>query len=57
MRQIGFHEMQILRAKGLCFSCNAKYTIDYNCPNKRLLLLRWDDNQLEASDGDFLIDP
>lgn len=55
--KMGFQEMQIRKLKGLCFNCDEKYSPTHNCPNKRLLLLQWDDNDTTIYDSEFFIDP
>lgn len=56
-RKMGFQEMQIRKSKGLCFTCDDKYSPTHKCPNKKLLLLQWDDNGTEIYDNEFFIDP
>ena len=36
-------EMQIRREKGLCYTCDAKFTPTHNCPNKQYLLLQYEE--------------
>nr|KYP53855.1 hypothetical protein KK1_000018 [Cajanus cajan] len=36
-------EMQLRREKGLCFTCDEKFTPSYRCPNKQYLWLRLDE--------------
>ena len=40
--------MQLRREKGLCFTCDEKYTWNHKCPNLQymLLLLDFDDSDL-----------
>lgn len=56
-KRMDFQEMQVRKAKGLCFTCDDKYSPTHNCLNKLLLLLQWDDTKTENSNSDFLIDP
>lgn len=49
--------MQIRKLKGLYFNCDERYSPTHNCPNKRLLLLQWDDNDTTIYDSEFFIDP
>lgn len=49
--------MQIRKSKGLCFNCDEKYSPTHKCPNKKLLLLQWDDHDTEIFDSEFFIDP
>ncbi|XP_039140565.1 uncharacterized protein LOC120277791 [Dioscorea cayenensis subsp. rotundata] len=56
-RRMGFQEMQIRKSKGLCFNCDEKYSPTHKCPNKRLLLLQWDDDDNTIYDSEFFIDP
>lgn len=49
--------MQIRKAKGLCFNCDEKYSPQHKCPNKRLLLLSWDDQHNEESELPILLEP
>lgn len=39
IKRISSAEMQIHREKGLCFTCDEKYTWNHKCPNKHLMLL------------------
>lgn len=39
-RKISFNEIQLRKAKGLCFNCDKKFTPSHRCANKRLLLLK-----------------
>lgn len=45
-KRITFNEMQLRRAKGLCFNCDEKFSPSHRCPNKRLLLLQWDEDNV-----------
>lgn len=45
-KRITFNEMQLRRAKGLCFNCDEKYSPAHKCPNKRLLLLQWGEDSI-----------
>lgn len=45
-KRITFNEMQLRRAKGLCFNCDEKYSPTHKCPNKRLLLLQWGEDSI-----------
>jgi len=37
-------EMQIHREKGLCYTCDEKFTSSHRCPNRQYLLLQMDDD-------------
>lgn len=45
--------MQLRKAKGLCFNCDEKFTPSHKCPNRRLLLLRWDEEPPDSTDKEF----
>lgn len=47
--KISFNEMQLRKAKGLCFKCNEKFTPSHWCANRRLLLLQWNEDSLDNS--------
>lgn len=40
-KRISFNEMQLRKAKGLCFNCDEKFSPTHRCQTKRLLLLQW----------------
>lgn len=42
-QKISFNEMQIRKVKGLCFNCDEKFTPSHKCANRRLLLLKWEE--------------
>ncbi|GJW30936.1 transposon ty3-I gag-pol polyprotein [Tanacetum coccineum] len=48
-------EMQLRREKGLCFTCNDKYTWNHKCPNKQALLLMTSPDDYDSSP--LLIEP
>jgi len=37
--------MQIRREKGLCYTCDEKFTSSHRCPNKQYLLLQMDEDE------------
>lgn len=49
--------MQLRIAKGQCHNCDEKYSLLHKCPKKRLLLLQWDEEQLDTHVTKFLQDP
>lgn len=53
-QRISFNEIQLRKARGLCFNCDERYTPQHRCPNN---LLQWDDNTFEAPITEFLVDP
>ncbi|XP_039120775.1 uncharacterized protein LOC120257362 isoform X1 [Dioscorea cayenensis subsp. rotundata] len=58
-RRISFQEMQVRKAKGLCFNCDEKFTPSHRCVSRRLLLLQWDTEppeDLDPGDADFIVD-
>nr|GEY45732.1 hypothetical protein [Tanacetum cinerariifolium] len=48
-------EMQLCREKGLCFTCDDKYTWNHKCPNKQALLLMTSPDDSDSSP--LLIEP
>lgn len=42
-KRISFNEMQLRKAKGLCFNCDEKFSPSHKCQNRRLLVLQWDE--------------
>lgn len=44
--------MQVRKAKGLCFSCDEKFTPSHRCASRKLLLLQWDADPSEDLDQD-----
>lgn len=49
---ISFPEMQVRKAKGLCFNCDEKFSPSNKCTNQRFLLLHWDVQPLDPRDTD-----
>nr|KYP63732.1 Transposon Ty3-G Gag-Pol polyprotein [Cajanus cajan] len=43
VKKISLAEMQLRRDKGLCYTCNDKFTPSHRCPNKQYLLLHFDE--------------
>jgi len=39
-------EMQLRREKGLCYFCDEKFTFNHKCPNRQLLLLQTEEDDL-----------
>jgi len=37
VKNISLAEMQLRREKGLCFTCDEKFTLSHRCPNKQYL--------------------
>ncbi|MCH95963.1 hypothetical protein A2U01_0016946, partial [Trifolium medium] len=55
VKSITLAEMQLRRAKGLCYYCDAQFSMSHKCPNKHLYLLQVDegdnrDSELENHD-------
>lgn len=58
-QRISFQEMQVRKAKGLCFNCDEKFTPNHRCVTKRLLLLQCDTkppDELDPRDADFVVE-
>lgn len=49
-KKISFNEMQLRKAKGLCFNCDEKYSPTHKCWNKRLLMLQWGEELSDDSE-------
>lgn len=47
-KKMSFAEMEDRRTKGLCYNCDAKFSPQNKCPNRRLLLLQWDEDLQEC---------
>lgn len=47
-RRINFNEMQLRKAKALCFNYDEKFSPLHRCQNRRLLFLQW---EAEPPDG------
>ena len=45
-------EMHIRREKGLCYTCDERFTLNHRCPNKQYLLLYMDDDDLNELQPD-----
>nr|KYP34468.1 hypothetical protein KK1_044568 [Cajanus cajan] len=45
-------EMQIRREKGLCFTCDEKFTPAHRCPNKHMMLLQIDEPNSSSPEPD-----
>jgi len=45
--------MQLRREKGLCYTCDDKFTPTHKCPNKQYLLLCFTDAKDQHPDKDF----
>ena len=48
IRRISPAEQQLRREKGLCFTCDAKYTWNHKCPNKQLMLFDLEEDPSET---------
>ena len=48
VRRISPAEQQLRREKGLCFTCDAKYTWNHKCPNKQLMLFDLEEDPSET---------
>lgn len=58
-RRISFQEMQVRKAKGLCFNCDEKFTPSHKCATRKLLLLQWEDeppDDLNQDTADFVVE-
>lgn len=58
-KRISSNEMQLRKAKGLCFNCDEKYSPIHRCQNKKLLLLQWSEETSNSSDqeiSDFVVE-
>lgn len=57
--RISFNEIQLIKAKGLCFNFDENFTPCHKCANKRLLLLQWDEEPPDNSnteDSEFVVE-
>jgi len=45
IKKISAVEMQLRREKGLCFTCDAKFSPSHRCPNKQYLLLQLEEEE------------
>jgi len=52
VKRITNAEMQIRREKGLCFTCDEKFTPTHKCPNKYMFLLQTNDQEGADPDPD-----
>lgn len=43
-------EMQLRREKGLCYTCDEKFTLSHKCPNKHYYVLQMDDTEPEITE-------
>ncbi|KAJ1438252.1 Retrotransposon gag domain [Sesbania bispinosa] len=48
VKKISPAEMQLRREKGLCYFCDDKFTFNHRCPNKQMLMLQLDDEEVES---------
>ncbi|XP_019455099.1 PREDICTED: uncharacterized protein LOC109356222 [Lupinus angustifolius] len=55
IKRMSAAEMQIRREKGLCFTCDEKFSFNHKCPNKQYYLLQYDPD--DADQPNDLIDP
>lgn len=56
-RKISFNEIQLRKAKGLCFNCDEKFSPSHRFANRRLLLLQWAEeppDSIDPVDVDFV---
>lgn len=45
-------EMQLRREKGLCYTCDEKFSLSHKCPNKHYYVLQLDDGEPEITEPD-----
>ncbi|XP_024979726.1 uncharacterized protein LOC112516745 [Cynara cardunculus var. scolymus] len=63
IKRISPAEMQIRREKGLCYTCDEKFSLGHKCPNRQMLLLMGDDEDIHfittthSSDPPFIEEP
>lgn len=50
VRNMSPAEMQLRRDKGLCFTCDEKFSFSHRCPNRQYLLLQMDDDESTTSE-------
>lgn len=51
MKRLGWNEMQKRRAQGLCFNCDAKFSVGHKCQGPQLLLLEGEEHvEVDSSD-------
>ena len=46
IRKISSAEMQLRREKGLCYTCEDKWSFNHKCPNKHIMLLQVDEEEI-----------
>lgn len=57
VKNISPAEMQLRRDKGLCFTCDEKFSFSHRCPNRQYLLLQADDEDIVTSEEGLLDSP
>ena len=45
IRRISPLEMQLRRDKGLCFTCDEKYSLNHRCPNKHMMVFETEEDE------------
>lgn len=45
-------EMQLRRERGLCFTCDDKFSPSHRCPNKQYFVLQWEEEDEPALQPD-----
>ncbi|XP_050915075.1 uncharacterized protein LOC127130039 [Lathyrus oleraceus] len=57
VKNISPAEMQLRRDKGLCFTCDEKFSFSHRCLNRQYLLLQADDEDIVTSEEGLLDSP
>lgn len=48
VKKISPAEMELIREKGLCYFCDKKFTFIHRCPNRKMHMLQFDDDEVES---------
>lgn len=54
-KRISLEEMQLRKAKGLCFNYVEKFSKSHICANKKLLVLQMTDDSFDGSAIEFIL--
>nr|KYP46388.1 hypothetical protein KK1_032037 [Cajanus cajan] len=52
IKKISLAEMQLRREKGLCYTCDEKFSSSHRCPNKQYLLLQLEQDDINEPEPD-----
>lgn len=50
VKRMSAAEMQLRREKGLCYTCDEKFSLSHKCPNKHYYILQLDDGEPEITE-------